>query len=139
VIVVDANVIAYAVIPGAKTTLALAAIERDAEWVAPQLWRSEFRNILATSVRTRRLTLDQALAAWKQAVRLVAETALDVDCEHVLKLSAQSGASAYDCEYVALAQVLALRLVTADGPLARRFPKVAIDLGHFAGLTPSSS
>jgi predicted nucleic acid-binding protein len=76
VIVVDANVIAYAVIPGAKTTLALAAIERDADWVAPALWRSELRNILAASVRTKRLALRQALAAWEQAVGLVAETTL---------------------------------------------------------------
>lgn len=132
-IVVDANVIAYAVIPGAKTTLALAAIERDADWVAPALWRSEFRNILATSVRTKRLVLRQALAAWEQARGLVAETTLDVDCEQVLRLSAQSGASAYDCEYVALARTLAIRLVTADAPLARRFPEVAIDLGRFVG------
>ncbi len=36
-IVVDANVIAYAVIPGAKTPLALSAIEVDPEWVAPTL------------------------------------------------------------------------------------------------------
>jgi predicted nucleic acid-binding protein len=45
-IVVDANVIAYAVIPGAKTALALSAIEADAEWVAPPLWKSELRKIL---------------------------------------------------------------------------------------------
>jgi len=138
VIVVDANVIAYAVIPGAKTTLALAAIERDADWVAPALWRSELRNILATSVRTKRLALKQALAAWEQAVGLVAETTLDVDCEQVLRLSAHSGASAYDCEYVALARTLAIRLVTADAALARRFPGVAIDLGRFVGEAVAS-
>jgi predicted nucleic acid-binding protein len=132
VIVVDANVIAYAVIPGAQTEAALAAIERDPEWIAPPLWRSEFRNILASSMRTKRLTLGQALAAFEHAARIVAETTLDIDCEQILKLSAQSGASAYDCEYVALAEVLSARFVTADRALARRFSKVAIGLDRFA-------
>ncbi len=132
-IVVDANVIAYAVIPGAKTALALSAIEVDAEWVAPPLWRSELRNILATSVRTKRLTMGQALAGWEQAARLVVETGLDPDCARVLQLSVQSGASAYDCEYLALAQTLAVPLVTADERLARRFGDVVVDLARFVG------
>ncbi len=132
-IVVDANVIAYAVIPGAKTALALSAIGVDAEWVAPPLWRSELRNILATSVRTKRLTMGQALAGWEQAAGLVVETGLDPDCARVLQLSVQSGASAYDCEYVALAQSLAVPLVTADERLARRFGDVAVDLARFVG------
>ena len=92
-IVVDANVIAYAVIPGARTDQALSAIEADEEWVAPPLWRSELRNILATSVRTKRLTIAQALAAWEQAALLVVESGLDLDCARVLRLFVQSGAS----------------------------------------------
>jgi predicted nucleic acid-binding protein len=131
-IVVDANVIAYAVIPGEKTAWALAAIEADAEWVAPALWRSEIRNVLATSVRTKRLTMAQALASWEQAVGVVAEAGLEPDCARVLRLSTQSGASAYDCEYVALAEALAVPLVTADERLARRFREVAVDLARFA-------
>ncbi len=131
-IVVDANVIAYAVIPGEKTAWALKAIETDAEWVAPALWRSELRNILATSVRTKRLRAAQALEGWEQAVGLVAETGLEADCARVLQLSAESGASAYDCEYVALAEALAVPFVTADERLGRRFRGVAVDLARFA-------
>jgi predicted nucleic acid-binding protein len=132
-IVVDANVIAYAVIPGARTPLALSAIEADAKWVAPPLWRSELRNVLASSVRTKRLTMSQALAAWEQAVGLVVEAGIELDSARVLRLSVESGASAYDCEYVALAQTLALPLVTADERLARRFADVAVDLARFVG------
>ncbi len=131
-IVVDANVIAYAVIPGEKTEWALAAIETDADWVAPTLWRSELRNILATSVRTKRLTMPQALASWQQAVGLVTDAGLEPDCARVLQLSARSGACAYDCEYVALAEALAVPFVTADERLGRRFCEVAIDLASFA-------
>ncbi len=132
-IVVDANVIAYAVIPGAQTPLALSAIERDAEWVAPPLWRSDLRNILATSVRAKRLTMAQALGCWEQAVGLVLESGLDLDCGLVLRLSVQSGASAYDCEYVALARALAVPFVTADARLSRRFADVTVDLARFVG------
>jgi predicted nucleic acid-binding protein len=51
----------------------------------------------------------------------------------VIPVSTQSGASAYDCEYVALAEALAVPLVTADERLARRFRDVAVDLARFAG------
>lgn len=131
-IVVDANVIAYAVIPGARTTAALAAIEMDPEWVAPPLWRSELRNILATSVRTKRLTRGQASRAWAQAERLVIDATLTLDFETILGLSVKTGASAYDCEYVALAKALGVALLTADGRLAQRFPYVASTLERFA-------
>jgi|WetSurMetagenome_2_1015567.scaffolds.fasta_scaffold202591_2 predicted nucleic acid-binding protein len=130
-IVVDTNVIAYAVIPGAKTATALATIAQDPEWVAPPLWRSEFRNVLATSVRTKRLTLSQALAAWEHAVGLIAESDLAPDCGAILRLSAATGASAYDCEYVVLAQTLGVPLVTADNRLARRFPDVVVAMDHY--------
>jgi predicted nucleic acid-binding protein len=130
-IVVDANLIAYAVIPGAKTEAALATIAKDPEWVAPLLWRSELRNVLATSVRTKRLTLPQGLAAWEHAVGLVAESDVALDCAVILRLSVATGASAYDCEYVALAQALGVPLVTADHRLARRFPGVAMPVDDY--------
>ena len=34
-IVVDANVVAYAVLPGDQTEAALRAFDRDPEWIAP--------------------------------------------------------------------------------------------------------
>jgi predicted nucleic acid-binding protein len=57
VIVVDTNVIAYAVLPGERTDAALALAERDSEWVAPALWRRELRNVLATVMRVRQRPL----------------------------------------------------------------------------------
>ena len=46
-IVVDTNVLAYLYLPGEHSAIAEALLERDHEWAAPVLWRSEFRNILA--------------------------------------------------------------------------------------------
>jgi len=56
VIVVDSNVIAYLYLPGDHTASAEALLEQDADWAAPLLWRSEFRNILAGYMRRKALT-----------------------------------------------------------------------------------
>lgn len=44
-IVVDSNVLAYLYLPGEHTAAAERLLEREPEWAAPVLWRSEFRNI----------------------------------------------------------------------------------------------
>lgn len=50
-IVVDTNVIAYCFVRGALTEAAQRARARDADWHAPFLWRSEFRNVLCGYLR----------------------------------------------------------------------------------------
>jgi predicted nucleic acid-binding protein len=133
VIVVDTNVLAYAAIPGQSTASALAALGRDPDWVAPSLWRSELRNVLALEMRVRGMSLGDALAAFSEAEALVAEPAFLVDTAKILALAGSAGTSAYDCEFVALAQELGVPLVTADRRLAERFPAVAVELSRFAG------
>ena len=130
-IVVDANLIAYAVLPGDRTDEALAVLERDAEWVAPVLWQSEVRNVLATTMRVKGLRYEEALGAWEKARGLVVDVPTPTDTPRVLRLAAESKASAYDCEYIAVAEALAVAFVTSDGRLARRFPRQAKHLADF--------
>jgi predicted nucleic acid-binding protein len=52
---------------------------------------------------------------------------------HVLDLAARSGCSAYDCEFVALAEDLNVKLVTNDRQLLKAFPRIAIAPKDFAG------
>jgi predicted nucleic acid-binding protein len=137
VIVVDTNVLAYAAIPGQSTVNALAALARDPEWVAPSLWRSELRSVLVLEVRLRGMSLGHALAAFGEAEALVTEPDFPVDTAKVLALAGTSGASAYDCEFVALAEELGVPLVTADRRLAERFPAIAVELRRF-GLGDAS-
>ena len=59
-IVVDTNVLAYLYLPGEQTLDAKSLFQREPEWVAPPLWRSEFRNILAAYVRRKTPTFDLA-------------------------------------------------------------------------------
>ena len=122
-IVVDTNVIAYLFVPGDRTGAAEALRRRDAEWAAPLLWRSEFRKVLATLVRLGRVELPVAQAMQAQAERLLAPLEFAVDSETVLALATDSRCSAYDCEFVALAEYLDVPLVSADRRLKAEFGK----------------
>ena len=54
-IVVDFNILAYLYLPGERTAAAEALLEHVPDWAAPVLWRSEFRNILASYMRRKTL------------------------------------------------------------------------------------
>ena len=130
-IVVDTNVIAYLLLPGDRTSQARAALRQDSEWVAPLLWRSEFRNILALYLRQKHLSLDDALQFMREAEMLMQGGEYTVASSGVLGLAASSQCSAYDCEFVALAQELGVPLVTSDRRMLAKFPATAISLNRF--------
>ncbi len=127
-IVVDSNVLLYLYLPGEYTAAAEALIERDPQWAAPLLWRSEFRNVLAGYMRRKSLTFDQAIAVQGEAENLLAGAEFEVDSRAVLELVRDSDCSAYDCEFIALAIELNTTLVTMDKKLLRAFPKRAAAL-----------
>ena len=125
-IVADANLIAYLILPGERTEQAEAVLLKDPMWVVPLLWASELRSVLGQHVRKGNLTVAQASAAMDRATALVAGREAPVDSREVLQLAHRSGCSTYDCEYVALAVSLGVRLVTSDKGLLRAFPRVAV-------------
>lgn len=127
-IVVDSNVLAYLYLPGEFTVATEALLERDPEWAAPVLWRSEFRNILAGYMRRGALTFEQACGLQREAESLMAGSEYEVDSLGVLELVRDSDCSAYDCEFIALASKLKAKLVTMDKKLLRAFPKHAVAL-----------
>jgi len=137
VIVVDVNVLAYLLIPGKFTDSAERLLEADAAWAAPRLWRSELRNILSNYLRVGQLEVADALALFERASALVGDDEYEVETSDVLRLSKQSKCSAYDCEYVALAEFLDVDLVSADAKLVKAFPGRARLLT--GGLTPDST
>ena len=127
-IVVDSNVLAYLYLPGDHTAAAEALLEKEPEWAAPVLWRSEFRNILAGYMRRKSLTFDQACELQNEAEDLLLGSEFEVDLQAVLELVRDSNCSAYDCEFIALAIKLNTKLVTMDKKLLLAFPKRATQL-----------
>jgi predicted nucleic acid-binding protein len=133
VIVADTNLLIYLYVQGQRTEESEAVLKRDAAWAAPLLWRSEFRNALIGLVRKDALTLDEALSFVDEAERWLAGHEYSVVSRHVLTLARQSGCSAYDCEFVALAQDLGLPLVTTDQQILKAFPTIAFSPSAFVG------
>ena len=127
-IVVDTNVIAYLYLPTKYTPSAEALLERDPDWAAPLLWRSELRNVLALYLRQGLLDFDAAYAIQNEAESLLAGREYDVGSLDVLRLAASSGCAAYDCEFVGLAEYLGVRLVTEDRQVLSNFPATALSL-----------
>ncbi|MCX8049884.1 MAG: type II toxin-antitoxin system VapC family toxin [Methylohalobius sp.] len=127
-IVVDTNVIAYLYLPTEYTPWAEKLMRRDPVWVAPTLWRSELRNVLAFYVRKQALSFDQAYGIQTEAENLLAGHEFEMDSYEVLRLAETSRCSAYDCEFVALAKRLGRSLVTEDKKILQAFPGVAVSL-----------
>jgi predicted nucleic acid-binding protein len=131
VIVVDTNVIVYLLMPGDQTPAARRTLQRDSAWAAPLLWRSELRNVLAVALRHRRLALTDALDVMDAATTLMAGGEYTVPSPAVLRLTAESTCSAYDCEFVALAQELGVPLVTGDRHVLADFDGFAVALHQY--------
>lgn len=127
-IVVDSNVVAYLYLPGDHTAKAESLLARDEHWAAPVRWRSEFRNILAGYLRRRLLAFPVVQHLQEEAESLLAGSEYEVDSRLVLELVRDSDCSAYDCEFVALAMTLGVKLVTVDGKLRKAFPMHAVML-----------
>ncbi len=130
-IVADTNAIAYLGIRGEKTADAQTAARRDPDWITAPLWRDEFLNILVLSVTARHLTTDQALRAWSNAQGLMAGRESPVDAAATLELAVKAKITAYDAQFVLLAQRQGTRLLTDDKELLRKFPSTAISLAAF--------
>lgn len=132
-IVVDTNVIGYLFLSSEHSRLAELALQRDSEWAAPILWRSELRNVLAVYLRKDLLTLLQAQRIMSGALELLRGREYEVSSYEVLRLASESKCSAYDCEFIASANDLRVPLVTVDTQLLRAFSTVAVSLRSFAG------
>jgi predicted nucleic acid-binding protein len=128
-IVVDTNVLAYLWLPGERTTQAERLLRSDPDWTAPLLWRSEFRSVLAGSLRRGNLDLETALRIADEAEGQMQGREFTVPSAQVLSRVASSDCSAYDCEFVVLAEELGVPLYTSDAKLLRSFAAVARPLG----------
>jgi predicted nucleic acid-binding protein len=138
VIVVDVNVVAYYFIEGEKTAPARELMRRDADWRLPALWRHEYLNVLATYARQGGAGIEEARNLWRLALELLAPREQPADAESALALAIEHKISAYDAQYVALAQRLRIGFVTEDRRLLKTFPSLASTMQAFVGAEPGT-
>lgn len=139
--VVDVMVITYFLLRHPTFTEEVDRVFESPDAVcAPPLWKSEFRNVLLQYVRAAQsgtwesgFTVEEALRIIRDAEQLLDATTFDVSSTEILQLAHASGCSAYDCEYVALAQELDAALVTYDRAVLAAFPEVAKHPREFGG------
>jgi len=130
-IVVDTNTIAYLFLPTKFTDSIEQLLIIDSHWVAPALWRSELRNILATQLRLEIIDFDAACDIQNKAEEILGNNEYTIDSISVLSLAKKSGCTAYDCEFIALAKLLKIKLITADKKLIRSFPEIAMKASDY--------
>lgn len=63
----------------------------------------------------------------------MAANEFEINSIQVMSLVSESSCSAYDCEFVALADDFSVTLVTFDKMIIREFPDIAISPMNFAG------
>lgn len=131
-IVADTNLIAYFYLAGPHAAAARSTHARDGAWIAPRLWRSEFRNVLVRMVRRGDLTEHDADLVLDAAQERMNGGEYEVSSGLVMRLALGSACSAYDCEFVALAREFRIPLVTSDRQILGAFADTAITPEVFA-------
>ena len=132
-IVVDTNIISYFYLNSVYSPLAEEIFKKEPLWSAPLLWRSKFRNVLSMYVKRKIISLNEALEIFELAENLLKENEYEINSFQVLRSAEKSGCSAYDCEFVNLAQDLRVPLVTEDKKILNNFPESTKSMAQFLG------
>jgi predicted nucleic acid-binding protein len=135
-IVVDSNIIAARNLTSSLTSKAEQVERKDPVWIVPTLWRYEFQNILATAMKVRQITPEDAFEIWQRVAGVLAENESEPSPTKVLDLVAHHGITAYDGQFIALAMEMGIPCVTEDRALREKFPGVAVTMDNF--LRPPS-
>lgn len=136
-IVADANMLVAIWVQGDFSKTSLSILNKEREWIAPILWRSEFRSALRKYLKANIIDSTNANRMMSEALNLMQNREYSVDSYSVIELISKTTISAYDAEYVALAQETGSRLVTFDKKLIDLFPDVAIHPEDFLDATSS--
>lgn len=125
-IVVDTNVIAYLLIQGDYTESIVKLREQDSEWIAPRLWLDEFLNVLAISERQNVISSEISDNTLELACELMQGRSYDLPAQRVLSTARRTGCSAYDSQYICLAEDMGLKLYTFDAKVLKNCSELAV-------------
>ena len=125
-IVVDTNILVYFLLRGEHSEAVDSLFETDSDWIAPKLWLDEFLNVLATTERNSKITSAEADSVLADVTELMSDSSYDVPAYRTLATARRTGCTAYDSQYLALAEDLGLQLYTFDKRLIDRSEGLAI-------------
>ena len=125
-IVVDTNILEYLLIQGEHSERVEQLLIEDSNWVAPRLWLDEFLNVLATIERVGKMESQEADGILSDAIELMEDRSYDVPAQRVLATAKRTGCSAYDSQFLTLAEDLGLKLYSFDQKLINRSGGVAV-------------
>jgi predicted nucleic acid-binding protein len=124
-IVVDTNILVHFWLSSEQSELSDRLYQHNPKWAAPQLWKSEFRNVISLYLRKELIDLAEAYDIIEKAELQMENKTYQVNSVQVLHFISQSNCSSYDCEFVSLASNLGVHLITLDKQLLREFPEIA--------------
>ncbi len=134
-IVVDASIVAFLLIEGELTPAARRLHRLDPEWITPPILNHELLHILAAlghssgSQEDRRAMVE----IWRGIRQSVGARQQVPDPVKALKLAMELGIPGHDAQYLALAEQLALPLVTEEESLIAAAPSRAVGLISYLG------
>ena len=132
-IIVDTNLVSHLFIPGEHTSLAQDILRKDQDWHTSVLWRFEFRSVLVQHVKKGFMGLAKSCIVMEKAQMFFKDKELLAPGELVIESSLASGCSSYDCEFIVLARIHGVPLVTFDQKILRNFPEIAVSAVNFLG------
>lgn len=130
-IVIDANILIYALIESENSRLIPELKAKDADWRTTALCRHETLNVLVTYQRRGVLSLGQCREALDHASRFIAHAQCEVSPATSLDTAARYGISGYDAQYVALAASLSVPLLSEDRKLQQAVPDMVLSMQQF--------
>jgi len=122
------------IIKGENTDNVKNVLLKDSNWVAPILWRSEFRSVLSHYLRKEYLSMSQANYLIGEAESLMLGSEYHVLSSEVLDMLLKTNLSVYDCEFVALAKELGTHLITSDKKILKEAPEIALTIKDYLSL-----
>ena len=134
-IVVDTNVIAHYFLRGDNDQAVIDVMQKDSEWVAPSLWRSEARNVVMIMHVHGKEDLYELMNRLAMAETHLRTRTIQVRSENVIPIAKESGLTAYDAEFVSAAIELGCKLVTMDRKILSSYPQIAFHPMTWLSLT----
>lgn len=124
-IVVDTNVIAYLFLRGLHSSAVDRLVASEPDWAAPRLWLDEFLNVLVIQERNGLISPKDAADILRDAEALMVGGSYEIPANRILATARRTGCTAYDSQFITLAEDLGLTLYTFDRRILTNCPSIA--------------